>query len=159
MSQVQNLSQFGITNLKGTPTLGPQPNTKSVLFNPASATNPLNFCCAVKIFPNTTARQVVVDLAAPGDTCYGIVPFREKRQFYVPGENLQIFCRGNILWLEAAATVTAGDLVVVGTASASDGSAGVTTVVTATNRVDGIALTGGTIGTLICIEVAPGLHP
>lgn len=104
----QNQNQFALTPEKGQCDLIPQPSTISVQFDPAGS-GTLVPGQAVKN-SNVTGVGVpkVIPCTADTDDVYGFVNFDIKKNSYVPGDYLEISAfRGNVLYLEATAAISA----------------------------------------------------
>ncbi len=102
-----NSNQFAQTPMLGSPDLAFNFNTKSVLLDPESVATKLQVGQAVKLVAGAVP-QILVDQADSGDTPYGVIIFSMKKNTYTKGQTVEVACRGNVLYLEAAAAVTRG---------------------------------------------------
>jgi hypothetical protein len=137
MSLVQNLTQFAPTPGLGQPIKGPQPSTFAVRIDPGSAAKGTTAALTIgvgsplKIVSTQSATgtfEIIVDLAAPTETVFCVVPLSSVKQKYLPGQLINGFCPGNVLLLESTAAITAGALCAIGNTSATGGGPGITPV-------------------------------
>lgn len=148
MSTVQNLNQFAQTPGLGSPDLAYNFNTKSVQIDPDSVATKLQVGQAVKLVAGASPT-IRVDEAASADQAFGVIIASLKKNTYAAGDTVEVACRGNVLYLEAAAAITRGALV-------ENVPAGPTVQTKAAGAVLGVALDQASgPGQLIRVEIAP----
>jgi hypothetical protein len=125
VSSVLNQNQFTVTPVLGSVFQGTAPNVKTVRINPSSSTSTFIAGQAMKLI-SSTAREIVVDVISAGDQPYGVIVFNPKKGTNAKGDIVALACTGTVLWLEASAAVTRGQLVSIDptgpTASPSTGA-------------------------------------
>ena len=102
-----NSNQFAQTSVLGSPDLAFNFNTKSVLLDPESVATKLQVGQAVKLVAGAVP-QILVDQANSADVPFGVIIFSMKKNTYRKGQTVEVACKGNVLYLEAAAAVTRG---------------------------------------------------
>jgi hypothetical protein len=110
MLSTQNLNQFGQGAIKGNVDKSVNPNTLSVVLDPASNETYLVAGQPVKLV-TSTGNGIIVDLAATNESIYGIVLANLKTSKFYPGESMEIGCQGTVVYLEASAAISRGALI------------------------------------------------
>lgn len=161
MALFQNLTQFAPLPNIGQPMKGVQPFTFPMRINPASVATGLSVGTPLKLFPDTSTSEIVVDLATLStDKVFAIIPGNTKKNTYAAGDVVDGFAEGNTLMLEATAAINAGAFLVVGNTSAAGGGPGVTATTTPGTQYGAIALASVSAGaTAILVQVKSGTVP
>lgn len=147
----QNLNQTFQTPLLGQPDLSYNFNTKSVVINPDSVATKLMVGQAVKLIAGASP-VILVDQAASAEQPFGVILYQLKKNTYAAGNRIEIACKGNVIYLEAAAAITRGAIV----ENVPGGTAPVVQTKASGARL-GIALDqAAAAGDLIRIEIDPG---
>lgn len=148
MSTVQNLNQFAQTPGLGSPDLAYNFNTKSVQINPASVATKLQVGQGLKLIAGASPT-IRVDQAAANEQVFGVIIASLKKNTYAAGDTVEVACRGNVVYLEAAAAINRGALV-------ENVPTGPTVQTKASGAVLGVALDQASgPGVLIRVEIAP----
>src|ERR1019366_6568152 len=100
-----NTNQFTQTPVVGMLTFDPQPDTIPVQLNPSSAAiaGTISAGCAVKLVAYA-GSQIIVDptLTASDGPVFGVIEYTKQKNQYVPGDQMNVACDGNILHLWTA---------------------------------------------------------
>lgn len=104
---VLNQNQFAQTPTVGSPDLAFNFNTKSVLLNPDSVATKLMVGQAVKLIAGAVP-VILVDQAGAAEQPYGVIIFSLKKNVYAAGNTVEVACKGNVIYLEAAAAIARG---------------------------------------------------
>lgn len=148
MSAVLNPNQFAQTPVVGAPDLAFNFNTKSVLIDPESVATKLVAGQAVKLVAGAVP-QILVDQAASADKPFGVIIFSLKKNTYTKGQTVEVACKGNVVYLEAAAAITRG-------ATVENVPTGPTVQTKASGAQLGIALDqASAAGDIIRVEIDP----
>lgn len=149
MSSYQKQNQFAQTPLLGQPDLSYSFNTKSVMIDPESVATKLQVGQALKLVAGATP-MILADEAGSTDVPYGVIHAVNKKNVYTAGQVVEIACKGNVLYLEAAAAITRNAVV-------ENVPGGPTVQPKASGARLGIALDQASgAGELIRIEIDPG---
>ena len=108
---VLNQNQFAMSPVLGMITLDPQPDTIPCQFNPSSAlaTGMLVAGSPVKLVAFAGAQIVVDGITSASDgPIYGIVEYSKQKNVYVPGDQLNVAAKGNVVYLWANAAINRG---------------------------------------------------
>lgn len=144
----QNLNQFSQTPSLGSPDLAFNFNTKSVVINPSSVATKLQVGQGVKLIAGA-APTILVDQAAASDVAYGVIIASLKKNVYAKGDAVEIACKGNVIYLEAAAAISRG-------AAVELVPTGPTVQTKASGKQLGVALDQASgAGALIRVEIDP----
>jgi hypothetical protein len=108
---VLNQNQFAQSVVLGMITMDPQPDTIPCQFNPSSAlaAGLLVAGAPVKLV-NYAGAQIIVDglTSASDGPIYGVVEYGKQKNVYVPGDQLNVAAKGNIVHLWSNAAIVRG---------------------------------------------------
>lgn len=113
---VLNQNQFTQSVTLGMLTQDPQPDTIPCQLNPSSVSGALCVGAAVKLLPFVGSNgQIIVDActSASDGPVYGVIEYSKQRNFYVPGDQVNVAAEGNIIHLWSNAAITRGQRVSV----------------------------------------------
>lgn len=158
-----NQNQFTQQPTIGMLTFDPQPDTIPCQLNPSSTSPSASFVAgaAVKLIGFANAGQVIVDttLSASDGPVYGVIAFSKQKNTYVPGDQLNVAARGNVVFLESGAAVTRGNFVSVTNPAVTTNDPTVSPDTTAGDYVVGAALGQvGASGQMVRIQINPGFN-
>jgi hypothetical protein len=152
MSSSQYQNQFAQTPLLGQPDLSYSFNTKSVMIDPESVSTRLQVGQALKLVAGATP-MILADECGSTTQPYGVIHSVNKKNVYTKGQVVEIACKGNVIYLEAAAAILRN--AVVENVPAASGGPKVQTKASGARL--GIALDQASgAGELIRIEIDPG---
>lgn len=107
MPTYQNPNQFSQTPILGMPDLRQQPNSFFVTLNPESVFTDFQVGTVLKLIAGA-GPQIIVDAAAATDVPYGIIPYNLKKNTFAPGDTVQMFADGSVLYVQTSAAVDRG---------------------------------------------------
>ena len=108
---VLNTNQFAQSVVLGKITFDPQPDTIPCQFNPSSAlaTGMLVAGSPVKLVAFAGPQTIVDGITSASDgPIYGIVEYTKQKNVYVPGDQLNVAAKGNIIDLWSNAAISRG---------------------------------------------------
>jgi hypothetical protein len=156
---LQNQNQFTQTPMLGQLTQDPQPNTLVCQINPAGTA--VYVAGQPVVLVDTAGAQFLVDVPAAltNGPVIGVICYSKQKNQYVPGDQVEVAARGNIIFLEASAAIARGTQV------AATPTASLTTDPTvATDTTNGHYILGAALGKataanqLIRVQIAPGVQ-
>lgn len=152
MSSFQKQNQFAQTPLLGQPDLSYSFNTKSVMIDPESVATALQVGQALKLVAGATP-MILADQAGSTEQAYGVIASVNKKNTYKAGDVVEIACKGNVLYLEAAAPILRN--AVVENVPAASGGPQIQTKASGARL--GVAIDqASAAGDLIRVEIDPG---
>jgi len=156
-----NQNQFTQSAVIGQLTMDPQPATIPVQFNPSSSlgTGLMTAGVAVKLVA-FVGPQIIVDATlSPSDgPVYGVVEYSKQKNVYVPGDQMNVATKGNIIHLASSAAVNRGARVSVTNPASTANDPTVATDATSGDYTLGYAVGQNSAAGLIRIAIDPGLN-
>ena len=107
----QNMNQFEQSPIKGNIAAIVNPNTISVVIDPASALNsvaPL-YAGDMVALSNAVGSAIMVDKAIANSTMFGVVIYTPKKDKFVAGDALEVAMAGSVVYMEAENAVARGE--------------------------------------------------
>jgi hypothetical protein len=155
-----NQNQFNQTAVIGQVAFQPNVDTETCQINPSTSAAVIVAGCAVKLV-SVTGPQLIVDAttSASDGPVYGVIAYNMRKNSYVGGDQVEVACDGNVVFLKSSAAITRGTRVSVTNPTISTNDPTVATDTTALDYTLGVAVGYATAaGQIVRVKISTGLN-